>query len=84
MEELVKYIRKHRRPSFSHGNQGIESCAYCDQPLSEDHPGKVITSWPNGKPFKEVVCNDCLAALEDYPYPSSFTIRDFPNAFNLL
>jgi len=84
MEEQVKYIRKHQPISFSHGNNGIESCAFCDQPLSEEHPGKVLTSWPDGKPFKEVVCNDCLATLVDYPYPSSYTIRDFPNTLNIL
>lgn len=84
MEELVQYIRKHRPPTFSHGNKGIESCAYCDHPLTVEHPGKVITSWPNGNPFKEVVCNDCLATIEDYPYPSSYTIRYFPNTLNLL
>jgi len=85
MDKLMKELVRHRtRPSYSHGNKGIESCAYCDNLLTDENPGKVITSWPKGEPFKEVVCNECLADLEDYPWPTAFTIRDFPNTYNLI
>lgn len=84
MEEVLKYIRKTSPKIFSHGNKGIESCAYCDEPLTDEHPGKVITSWPEGNTFKEVVCNECLKTLEDYPWPSAYTIKDFPNMLDIL
>lgn len=84
MEEVAKYIRNGKPTTFSHGLKGIESCAYCDEPLTDDNTGKVITFWEGDNTFKEIVCDTCLSTLEDYPWPAAFTIKEFPNKLNAI
>jgi len=73
-------------PIIAHGNGSITSCTYCNEELDEENKGKVITTYRNGRTYKEVVCNICFAEpdYQELINSNGSDWKDYPNLFNLL
>ena len=68
--------------NYSYGNKGITSCAFCNEELTDKHPGKIATRVRGDKTYKETICNKCL--LEDEYYANDCELNDYPNEYDII
>jgi len=68
--------------NYSYGHRGLTSCVFCNEELTDEHPGKIATRKMNGKVYKETICNKCL---EDEPdYHKDKELMDYPNDYDVI
>jgi len=69
--------------NYSYGNKGITSCAFCDEELTDKHPGKIAKLVHNDKTYKETICDECLVKDPDYKNNVD-ELMDFPNDYDII
>lgn len=68
--------------NYSYGSGGITSCKFCNEKLTDKHPGKIANRVRSDKTYKETICNKCL--LDDEYYAEDYKLMDYPNTYDIL
>jgi uncharacterized CHY-type Zn-finger protein len=71
----------------SHGINSFISCFHCNEELTDDFPGKIITWKKDGRNYREIVCKEHFMRVEYIEFLAGlnkFEVRNYPNYLNII